>query len=294
MLMNPLSSALEVKLARCWSLRQHQFPDNEIIFDYPVDTAAISLTGGQCALGCAHCNGEYLQHMIPVDQALEKAGGAPSYLISGGSDRSGKVPVISHLDEIAALAGGSRLNWHVGLISETEMDLIAPYVDTVSFDFVGDNETIHEVYGIDATVEDYTRAYAQLQERVRVVPHLTIGLRGGELGHERPALQILKDLDAFDTLVFLVLIPTPGTAYEDRDPPAVEDAIDLIAEGRLMFPNRLISLGCMRPHGEYRSQLDSLAVRAGVNRIVSPARDATELAEELGLRPERKTECCVL
>jgi lipoyl synthase len=291
--MDGLPVPLTEKLARCWSLRQAQFPDRRIIFDYPVDTAVVSLTGKQCALRCAHCNAKYLQHMIPIEVAGEKAAGAPSYLISGGSDRSGKVPVTSHLGEVARLAASGKLNWHVGFISEAEMDAIAPYVDTVSFDFVGDDQTIQEVYGLDLTVDDYVREYRLLQARFRVVPHLTIGLRGGDLGHEGPALQHLRELGGFDTLVFLVLIPTAGTAYAGRTPPAVEDAANLIAEGRLIFPDQWISLGCMRPHGEYRTQLDMLAVRAGVNRIVSPARQAMKLAEQLGLQAERRTECCV-
>jgi uncharacterized radical SAM superfamily protein len=49
----------------------------------------------------------------------------------------------------------------------------------------------------------------------------------------------------------------------------------------------------MRPHSEYRAQLDTLAVRAGVNKIVSPAREAVKLAEELGLSIVRSRECCV-
>ena len=291
--MDNLPALLAEKLDRCWSLRQAHFPDKKIIFDYPVDTAIISLTGAQCALRCAHCNAKYLQHMTPIEAASEKAPGAPSYLISGGSDRSGKVPVTSHLDEVARLAAGGKLNWHVGFISEAEMDAIAPYVDAVSFDFVGDDQTIQEVYGLDLTVDDYVRELQLLQARFRVVPHLTIGLRGGELGHETLALEYLREVGDFDTLVFLVLIPTAGTTYESRQPPAVEAAADLIAEGRLLFPDRLISLGCMRPHGEYRAHLDALAVQAGVNRIVSPARQAMKLAERLGLQAERRTECCV-
>jgi uncharacterized radical SAM superfamily protein len=49
----------------------------------------------------------------------------------------------------------------------------------------------------------------------------------------------------------------------------------------------------MRPHGQYRTQLDPLAVRAGVNKIVSPARQAVQLVEELGLSVVRGRECCV-
>ncbi len=288
----PLPPALAAKLERGWAARRAHFPD-AIHFDYPVDTAVVSLTGAQCGLRCAHCNAEYLRHMIPVESAAERVAGAPSLLISGGSDVRGRVPVTGRLQEIAALAPGRRLNWHVGLIDEAEMDAIAPYVDTISFDFVGDDATIREVYGLDASVADYVRVYEALSRRFRVVPHLTIGLRGGVLGHEQPALRRLLELPPFDTLVFLVLIPTPRTTYADRQPPAVTDAADLIAEGRLLFPDRPIAVGCMRPRGDYRAQLDPLAVRAGVNRIVSPAQPAVQLAQELGLSVVKGTECCV-
>jgi len=288
-----IPAALREKVAQGWEVRQRHFPGRRIIFDYPVDTAVVSLTGTACALRCAHCNARYLEHMLPIERALEKAPDAPSYLISGGSDRAGKVPVTSHLEEIARLAQHGRLNWHVGLIDESEMDAIAPYVHTVSFDFVGDDETIREVYGLERTVEDYARTFAALRRRFRVVPHITIGLRGGAIGHELPALRILRDMPRFDTLVFLVLIPTVGTAYEGRQPPAVETALDIILEGRLMFPDVEISLGCMRPRGEYRDRLDPLAVYAGVNRIVSPARPAVQAAEALGLQIERRRECCI-
>jgi len=291
--MDRLSCSLEQKLAAGWRVRQANFPA-EIIWDYPVDTVPVSVTGAQCALHCAHCNAAYLAHMVRLEEALEKAPKAPSFLISGGSTREGRVPVAQHVEAIARLAPGRRLNFHVGLLDEDEMDIIAPYVDTVSFDFVGDDATIREVYGLDQGIEDYVRVYRALAARFRVVPHLTIGLRGGQLGHELPALRRLQQLGGFDTLVYLVLIPTEGTAYAGRQPPSPQAAADLITEGRLMFPEVTLSLGCMRPHGEYRAELDCLAVRAGANRIVSPSRRAMRLADDLGLRGIKRTECCVL
>jgi uncharacterized radical SAM superfamily protein len=50
----------------------------------------------------------------------------------------------------------------------------------------------------------------------------------------------------------------------------------------------------MRPKGTYRNLLDPLAVRAGINVIVSPSRPARELAAELGLSAHEMRECCVL
>jgi len=68
----------------------------------------------------------------------------------------------------------------------------------------------------------------------------------------------------------------------------------VIVEARLRLPDVPLWLGCMRPHGHYRQKLDPLAVRAGVNKIVSPARQAVDMAEELGLTVMCGRECCAL
>jgi hypothetical protein len=183
------------------------------------------------------------------------------------------------------------MNWHVGLISEAEITAIAGLVDVISFDFVGDDRTIREVYGLDRTVEDWVQAYRLLRRYARVVPHVTIGLRGGDLGHERSAFDRLEELGV-DTLVLLVFVPTPGTRYAGCEPPPVDAVVRLIAEARLRFPTSSLILGCMRPRGPYRSRLDELAVRAGINGIVSPSRPAKQAAEEQRLSPLLQCECC--
>jgi lipoyl synthase len=275
---------------RAWEVRCRRFPP-AIRFARPWATVPVSVTGTACALHCAHCNGHYLAGMRTLaDPAVERAS---SLLVSGGCDREGRVPVLPHMAAILAAGAGKRLNWHVGLVDEETVLAIKPFVDVVSFDLVGDDETIRQVYGLERSVDDYVRTYQMLRRHVRVIPHLTVGLLGGRLQGERQALALLKDLGA-EALVFLVLIPTPGTAYEDRQPPAVEDVIDLLAEARLAFPETPLLLGCMRPSGEYRERLDALAVQAGVNVLVNPARSAVDVARQLGLAVEWSDECCVL
>lgn len=281
---------LEEKLALAWRIRLENFP-KEIEFDYPFQTAVVSLTGPYCALDCAHCGGHYLRHMKPIWEAEAK--GAKSLLISGGCDSRGRVPVTAYLEKVKALRQGRKMNWHVGLIEEEKMRQIAPYVDLISFDFVGDDETIRQVYGLSARVEDYVRTYQMLRRYAQVLPHLTIGLKGGKLAGEYRALEILAELGA-GGLVFLVFIPTPGTRYADLQPPAVEEAAEVIATARQIFPQKPIYLGCMRPYGEYRARLDCLAIRAGVNKIVSPDKEAVYLAKRLGLKIKRGEECCAL
>lgn len=282
--------SLDDKLARAWTVRRQHFPD-EITWSYPLDTAVLSLTGEQCALDCAHCGSHYLGGMKPIWEA--EPDGATSCLISGGCDPTGRVPVTAHLEQVRAWREGRRMNWHVGFVSEAEMQTIAPLVDVISFDFVGDDETIREVYGIDRTVADYVETYRLLRRYARTLPHVTIGLRGGNLGHELPALELLLDLGV-DGLVFLVFIPTPATRYADRQPPDIDAVADLLAEARLRFPAIPLYLGCMRPRGRYRDELDPLAVQAGFNVIVSPSRPARHLTAELGLAARSIRECCVL
>lgn len=285
-----MSGNLEEKLARAWAVRQAHFPD-EITWSYPLDTAVLSLTGGQCALDCAHCGGHYLGGMRPIWEA--EPDGSTSCLVSGGCDPQGRVPVLAHLDRVRAWRPGRRMNWHVGFVSEDEMQTIAPLVDVVSFDFVGDDRTIGEVYGLEKTVADYEATYRLLRRYAPTLPHVTIGLRGGELGHELAALERLQALGA-DGLVLLVFMPTPGTRYADRQPPSPEAAAGILAEARLRFPRVPLYLGCMRPKGRYREELDPLAVRAGLNVMVSPSRAAREAAARLGLRAHKMRECCVL
>ena len=173
------------------------------------------------------------------------------------------------------------------------MESIAPLVDVISFDLVGDDDTIREVYGTSRTVDDYAETYRLLRSYARTLPHITVGLRGGKLGHEMPALDMLQKIGV-DGLVLLVFVPTPGTRYADRTPPAVEEVSDLFAEARLRFQDVPLYLGCMRPKGSYRDRLDPLAVRAGFNVVVSPSRPARQLAARMGFVELQSRECCVV
>ena len=229
--------------------------------------------------------------MVPIEKA--NAEGRTSCLISGGCDAQGRVPVTSYLDRIADLRSGRILNWHVGMIDESEMRAIAPYTDIISFDFVGDDETIREVYNLDHTVHDYLRTYAMLRKYATVVPHLTLGLRGGQWSGEYQALDLLGAA-GLSALVVLVLIPTPGTRYAACKPPELDEVESFLRTARRALPDTPIYLGCMRPGGSYRRQLDPLAVRAGVNSIVNPAPSAVRLATELGLEVRWRDECCVI
>lgn len=284
-------------LNRALKIRLQNFP-HEIEFDYPEATEVITLTGKSCNLDCAHCGGHYLAGMKTVDEVSRAStngstNGMKSCLISGGCNSQGKVPFLHQLPFIEEMKQGKRLNFHVGLVNETEADHLKGLADVVSFDFVGDDETIHEVYGLERQVEDYLKSYRLLRTRVKVLPHICIGLKGGEFAGEYRALDLLEQ-EGVDGLVFIVFVPTPGTRYAHKSPPPLEQVIQFLAEARIRFADKPIYLGCMRPKGTYRQELDLAAVRCGVNKIVIPTKAAVELAEQLGLKVRLGEECCVL
>ena len=257
----------------------------------PSHTLPISLTGPRCALSCAHCGGRYLEGMVPIERA--RADGYLSCLISGGCDSRGRVPVGAFLDKLTVLHSGRLFNWHVGLVREKDVRPLLPYLDVVSFDVVGDNRTIKEVYGLDVTIADYERTYTMLRRHGRVVPHLTLGLYGGEWRGEHRALEMLADV-GLEALVLLVIVPTPGTRYASCQPPTVGSVVAFIEKARDRLKDLPIYLGCMRPGGRYRRELDPLAIAAGVSKMVNPARAAIEQAREQGLSVRWESECCAI
>lgn len=288
---------LDALVQQAWEVRQANFAD-EIFFDFPTLTESITLTGQSCALNCAHCGGHYLKGMKSVPEI--KAQGAQNFsyafrsaLISGGCTIEGKVPFTQQLDFLHKLKQDVRLNFHVGLLDADEILQLKALANVVSFDFVADLETIQEVYGLKKGPEDYSRVYQALREVVPVMPHLTLGLRGGQWGGEEKALDALEKL-GLDGLIFNVFIPTPGTRYALKQPLPVEEVIRFLGEARMRFPDISLALGCMRPKGKYRQILDEAAVALGLNRLVMPTPGARRLAGELGLRVIRGEECCAL
>lgn len=289
-----LTTRLESLLEEAWEVRQANF-GSEIVFARPSGTLPVSLTGADCELDCAHCGGHYLRQMVGLSTALSRTPqDGQSYLVSGGCvASSGQVPFMEHLDELSVLRRRGRLNFHVGLVGDREALALADLADVVSFDLVGDDRTIREVLNLDRSVADYERSLHALQRRVKVVPHILVGLAGGEIRGEMTAVKIAAAAGC-DSLVFIVLIPTPGTQFAGKTAPHPSAVAELLAESRQLMPRAALGLGCMRPPGAYRRVLDPLAVRAGLQSLVLPAPEAVVAARELGLRAIYTTECCVL
>jgi len=263
---------------------------------------SISITGRGCSLNCKHCGGRILETMISAEtpeKLLEtlrriKNQGAAGCLISGGCLPNGSVPIGRFTDAIAeAKKMGLKVVVHTGLVDlETAENLKEAGVDAVSIDIIGSEETIKEIYNLEASIQDYERSLEALSKvGMPFTPHVLVGLHYGELKGEIDALRMISKYDP-SALIIIVFFPIKGTMMENVKPPPPRDVAKILVQARFMLPKVPIVLGCARPKGKHRVQTDVLAVETGVNGIAFPEAQAIEKALELGLDISFSPLCC--
>ena len=281
-------------------------PERVLRFYYPQPSfPAVSVTGRGCALNCKHCGGHYLEGMADVGTpeklkeyclSLEARGGA-GLLVSGGSTTEGRVPLRPFLPTLRWVKENTGLivNLHTGMLDMEEAEEIATTgVDIASVDVVGSDETLREVYGLDASVEDYGDTLRNLEEAgvPTVAPHVCVGLHFGELRGEHRSLDIIGRIDP-EVIVFLGLIPTPGTEMADVPPPRVDDVVDVISAAVERFPEADVSLGCMRSRRD-KEEMERRAIQAGASRVAVASRSTLEWAREQGYAVKVLDGCCTI
>ena len=265
--------------------------------------AAFSVTGAECNCRCAHCDAGLLRSMAAADTAekftslVDKAAsaGCRGILVSGGSGLDGSVPLLPHVDGIDyAKKKGLKVLVHSGLLDRnTAHALKSVNVDQVLLDVIGSEKTIHSVYGIDKTPEDYFNSMFYCKDAgLEIAPHLVIGLDFGQIEGEYEAIDLIRRAEA-ENLVLVVLVPKHGTKMAGIPPPAFSDLIGVFcyASGRLK--NCRISLGCARGH-IYSRALEKAAVDLGFAAIAYPHEETIRYAKELGLEAVFFEECCSL
>lgn len=300
-----------------WSLRRANFPDQMEFYapglkrwrssewtpDRPNRFLPVSVTGSACALQCDHCQSKVLDGMISVkagDDLFDlarrlKERGSDGLLVSGGSTRTGGVPLIPHLRHVPRIRSelGMRVIAHSGVVRPALAEALADAgVDGVMLDIIGADETIHDVYHLDLTAADFERSLALLSERqLRIIPHIVLGLHYGRFLGERDALEMVARYPV-STLILVVLIPLIDTPMADLPPPPVDEVIGFFEHARLRLPTTRVNLGCARPMGEAKGVLDRAAVDLGLNGIAYPADGVIEYARGRGLEPKLYEWCC--
>lgn len=263
----------------------------------------VSVTGSACALQCDHCSAKVLDGMISVapdrdlyQVALDlKAKGTKGMLVSGGSQRSGGVPLLAHIDAIARIKNelGMRVVCHVGYPDAETADALAGVgIDGAMIDIIGADQTLRDVYHLDLTVADVERSVEHLANAgLRIIPHIVLGLHYGKFLGEHTALEMLSRYPLW-TLILVVLTPLVGTPMGALPPPDTGEVIDFFHTARGRVGDTRVHLGCARPLGDIKVSLDRAAVDAGFNGIAYPADGTIAYAESLGLQPRLFDGCC--
>ncbi len=264
---------------------------------------AISITGGSCGLGCNHCKGKILEPMLKVSSPRElvelcrklEAEGALGCLITGGSDFSGRLPWENFIEAIGEVKAKTNLivSVHSGMVGESTARAFKDVgVDQVLVDVIGSTDTFREVMHLEEGERLLLETLDSLYSAdLKVAPHIVAGIHGGKILGERRAMEILSQYPV-DLLVWVAFMPLRETPMARCRPASPKEVTRLIAESRLLFPEAIIALGCARPRGKFRLELERLAMEAGVQRMGLYSEDTVGLARDLGLEVEFRETCC--
>lgn len=259
----------------------------------PGRTLSLSLSDHACQQQCAHCNGHYLKGMATFSSLPDKdLSNYDAVLISGGSNKSGAVDFSQHLSKILDLPKHLKINLHPGFQSPVNLVALSERTPMISFDLPGSNEVIRDVFKLPYSIEDYRNLFLEYAQKFRTVPHVTIGLNAGKDSGETATIDFLAENPPAEA-VFIVFRPTQGTEMAKAHPPTVELVINTLTQAmqKLKCP---VKLGCMRPAGLYRRDMDILSWLHGIEKIVHPDHQLLQILQSNSVIILEDKNCCAL
>ena len=271
----------------------------------PYRFPSISVTGKGCSLNCEHCSASLLDPMIPattpdalwsVFNDIKEKGGS-GCLISGGATPKGDTPLMEFIPTIKRAKEDLNLDIvvHTGVVyPETAKALGEAGIDGAMFDVIGSDETLRQIYHLDESADIFDKSMSYLEDYgVPYMPHIIAGLHFGELIGEEEAIKMIAKHEP-NSVVVVAFMPLDRTPMQDVTPASPIDIARVILATRLAIPEKPLILGCARPLGAHRRQMDKLAIDAGVNGIAYPSDEGYEYAEEKGFKLSFADQCCSL
>lgn len=266
---------------------------------------AVSITAGDCKLQCDHCKARLLESMIPArtPEALWRAvngmivNGARGMLLTGGSNHRNEVEYDRYYATIRRIKDefpDFRIALHTALVdADMACCMEESGIDVAMMDVIGAQETVTQVYHLRRNVEDFERSLEVLvATRMKVVPHIVIGLHYGRLLGEWKALEMIYQHRP-DALVLVVVMPFYAPAKRPFETPDADAVGRFFLDARARVPDDLpLLLGCARPPGVTKVQIDTYAVFAGLNGIAHPSDGIVELAARLERHVQVTPACC--
>ena len=265
---------------------------------------AISITGGDCKLQCDHCKGKILVPMIPARTAEDLwrvvnekiALGAAGMLLTGGSNHRNEVeydPYYPTLRRIKSAFPDFRIALHTALVEQDaarRMEDAA--IDTAMMDVIGAQDTITQVYHLKRSVADFERTLETLTAtRMQIVPHIVIGLHYGKMLGEWNALAMLQRHTP-GAVVLVVAMPFYAPPQRPFTTPDSRAVGHFFRAARHALPDIPLLLGCARPPGRAKLEIESYAIMAGLNGLAHPSEGMVELASRLGRPMHVSPTCC--
>jgi uncharacterized radical SAM superfamily protein len=265
---------------------------------------AVSITGGDCALQCDHCRAKILEPMIPArtPEALWRvaneqiASGALGMLLSGGSNRRDEVeygPYYPTIRRIRDAFPQFRIALHTALVTPAvAREMADAGIDAAMMDVIGAQDTVSQVYHLRRRVDDFEASLAALVATpMKVVPHIVVGLHYGRLLGEWRALEIVRRHRPA-ALVLVVVMPFYAPSGRSFETPAPRDVGRFFLDARQALPDLPLLLGCARPPGRVKVEIDSYAALAGLDGIAHPSEGVVELALRIGREVRVSPVCC--
>jgi len=265
---------------------------------------AVSITGGDCKLQCDHCKAKILEPMIPartpddlwrvVNELIEQGG--RGMLITGGSNHRNEVEYDAYYSTVRRIKDehpGFRIAMHTALVDDDMARSMAQSgVDAAMMDVIGSQDTITQVYHLRRTVDDFEATLESLVKTdMKVVPHIVIGLHYGRLLGEWNALQMLRR-HLPDAVVLVVVMPFYAPDSRPFVTPDSSAVGRFFMDAREALSDTPLLLGCARPPGVSKMQIDAYAVLAGLNGIAHPSDGVVELAARLERQVKVTPACC--
>jgi uncharacterized radical SAM superfamily protein len=177
------------------------------------------------------------------------------------------------------------INVHPGLLDAVTAQNLA--VDFASLE-IPNNDTIQQVFQLEATTADYLATYQHLKTAgIEVTPHISV-YHGNEY-------ELLANIAPPDVIVVIVFSPTRNTPMHTQKAPSPETVGNVIVRIREMFPDTEIALGCMRPRTKaLREAIEFAAIEAGVCRMELPSKKVLAYVEAQGHAIKQFDACCAL
>lgn len=232
------------------------------------------------------------ERLIEIANDLDDRGGL-GFLLSGGCDRDGSLPLGDFLRAIESIKTTTKLkiNAHIGFPRKDAIEaIVATGIDAFSITYPMSQDLGRAYFGIEDALGRYSETLRALENQgaKRAISHALIGL--GNAAEEARGLGHLRELNP-SALVVIAFTPLKGTPLEGRPSTPDSQVVSFLESVHQAMPETKLVLGCMRSRG--RSEMERYLIEKILDGIVLP-NDSVLKALDGEITVEKRDGCCAL